>query len=190
MNHKKLIILTVAIFAAVGIAAFIIPSQLHKNAVLGDEQNLEYADIELEDTEEYEKIETSDDVEVEAPHQETMENENNETETITTVAPTPVSNPPTPAPVVVTETPSPTPTSKPVGYTLSEVAQHSTEASCWTAVNGTVYDLTPYLKKHPGGKSNIMKICGIDGTKAFERQHGGESRPENTLDGFDIGPLI
>lgn len=88
--------------------------------------------------------------------------------------------------------PAPAPISEEVmstSFTLSEVAQHSTESSCWTAVNGFVYDLTPFIKKHPGGKENIMRICGVDGTKAFEGQHGGDSKPENTLAGFEIGLL-
>jgi len=98
------------------------------------------------------------------------------------VMPTPV----TPAPV----TPTPvTPTPVAPGYTKEEVAQHASESSCWSIVNGDVYDLTSYISKHPGGSRNILKICGKDGTSAFEGEHGGESRPERTLEGYKIGPL-
>lgn len=76
------------------------------------------------------------------------------------------------------------------GYTLAEVAVHADASSCWTAVGGKVYDLTSFIAKHPGGAENILRICGIDGTAAFEKQHGGDSKPENTLDGFYIGELI
>ena len=98
---------------------------------------------------------------------------------------------PKPAP-----TPAPTPTQQPIpeaimatSYTLVEVARHSTENDCWTAVNGVVYDLTSFIAKHPGGRSNIMRICGIDGTTVFERQHSGSSGAENTLAGLEIGIL-
>lgn len=79
---------------------------------------------------------------------------------------------------------------QPIEYTLVEVAEHATIDSCWTAVNGRVYDLTPFIGQHPGGKNNILKICGIDGTKDFERQHGGDTHPEDTLASFLIGDLI
>lgn len=97
--------------------------------------------------------------------------------------------PPVPA---ATITPEPTipPVSTPSGYTLSVVATHNSKTSCWTAVNGSVYDITPYVPKHPGGERNILKICGKDGTSAFEGQHGGESKPENILAKYRIGALI
>lgn len=74
-------------------------------------------------------------------------------------------------------------------YTLEEVAEHTERTDCWTAVDGVVYDLTPFIAQHPGGAANIMKICGIDGTSAFADQHGGQSRPESTLENFFIGVL-
>lgn len=74
-------------------------------------------------------------------------------------------------------------------YTLADVAAHNEEASCWTAINGQVYDLTAFIKKHPGGDRNILRICGIDGSQAFNAQHGGKTRPEETLAWFEIGTL-
>lgn len=74
-------------------------------------------------------------------------------------------------------------------YTMADVATHNNEASCWTTINGNVYDLTSFVSQHPGGDRNILKICGIDGTMAFENKHGGQNRPEQTLAGFMIGTL-
>ncbi len=74
-------------------------------------------------------------------------------------------------------------------YTLLEVSQHKTESDCWTATDGNVYDVTAFFGKHPGGDRNILRICGIDGSAAFDRQHGGESRPESILVTFKIGVL-
>lgn len=90
------------------------------------------------------------------------------------------------APQVTTikETPS-----TPSGYTMAEVSVHNTVNSCWSVVDGNVYDLTSYISRHPGGEKNILRICGKDGSSAFEGQHGGESKPEKILASYKIGPL-
>lgn len=75
-------------------------------------------------------------------------------------------------------------------YTLADVALHSNGASCWSAINGGVYDLTSWINQHPGGPQAILSICGIDGSAAFNDQHGGQSRPANELAGFKIGTLV
>lgn len=89
-----------------------------------------------------------------------------------------------------TTAPSPTSTAQPTtatSYTTAEVAIHNNQSSCWTIVNGTVYDLTSFISKHPGGAKRILSICGIDGTAAFTRQHSGDERPQETITGYEIG---
>ncbi len=91
-----------------------------------------------------------------------------------------------------TADPSPSasaPNSQPGQYTAAEVAKHNTGSDCWSVVNGKVYDLTSYVSNHPGGPNVIKAICGKDGTAAFTGQHAGASRPNNTLNGFLLGPL-
>ncbi|KAJ1688524.1 hypothetical protein LUZ63_019914 [Rhynchospora breviuscula] len=52
--------------------------------------------------------------------------------------------------------------------TLEEVKQHkSTEGSIWTVLKGRVYNLSPYLKFHPGGLDMLMKAAGKDCTSLF-----------------------
>lgn len=106
---------------------------------------------------------------------------------IVTPTPTPASQP---APVLIVDpapTPAPAPTTS--SYTSAEVAMHNSDASCWSIVNESVYDLTSYISKHPGGEREILRICGKDGSSSFEGQHGGESRPERTLANYWIGDL-
>lgn len=74
-------------------------------------------------------------------------------------------------------------------YTLADVARHATEQSCWSAINGNVYDLTEWVTNHPGGSRAILSICGKDGSAAFSGKHGGQERPEQTLKSFLIGTL-
>ncbi len=76
------------------------------------------------------------------------------------------------------------------GYTLAQVATHNSAASCWTTINGNVYDLTQWIGQHPGGEGAILSICGIDGTSAFEGQHGDQGRPNAMLATFKIGVLL
>ncbi len=74
-------------------------------------------------------------------------------------------------------------------FTLAEVATHNGASSCWSAINGKVYDLTSWINQHPGGPSHILNICGTDGSAAFNAQHGGQSRPASELVNFYIGTL-
>ena len=80
-----------------------------------------------------------------------------------------------------------TPTAK--SYTAAQVSLHKNASSCWTSISGSVYDLTKWISQHPGGPDRILSICGIDGTSAFEGQHGGQSRPQQILATFKIGTL-
>jgi len=74
-------------------------------------------------------------------------------------------------------------------YTLADVAAHNSQASCWTTIGGSVYDLTTWISQHPGGEGAILSICGIDGTNAFMGQHGDNRRANQTLATFKIGTL-
>jgi cytochrome b involved in lipid metabolism len=98
-----------------------------------------------------------------------------------TATPTPtVSSTPTPTPVV---TPSPT------GYTMAQVRANNTAKSCWTAIDGYVYNLTNWISAHPGGSGAILFLCGTDGTNAFKAQHENQSKPVVRLDTYRLGPL-
>lgn len=74
-------------------------------------------------------------------------------------------------------------------YTLAQIAGHNDSVSCWSAINGSVYDLTSWIPNHPGGPQRILSICGKDGSNAFNGQHGGDSRVASILFGFKIGTL-
>jgi hypothetical protein len=111
------------------------------------------------------------------------------------VAPT-VTATPTPTPTVtatptptVSATPTPTPTPVVTGYTMAQVRANNTAKSCWTAIDGYVYNLTNWISAHPGGSGAILFLCGTDGTNAFKAQHENQTKPTIRLDGYRIGPL-
>ena len=111
------------------------------------------------------------------------------------VAPTVSATPtPTPTPTVtatptVSATPTPTPTPVVTGYTMAQVRANNTAKSCWTAIDGYVYNLTNWISAHPGGFGAILFLCGTDGTNAFKAQHENQTKPAIRLDGYRIGPL-
>lgn len=82
---------------------------------------------------------------------------------------------------------SPSPTAG--GITMAVVAQHNSAQSCYTVVRGSVYDVTAWINKHPGGKDAILSLCGKDGTALFVDQHGGSGPQESQLASFKIGVL-
>ena len=106
-------------------------------------------------------------------------------------APKPVASPTPKAESSATPKPvaSPTPKGEATGYTMEKVRANNSEASCWSVIDGNVYDLTQWIASHPGGKGNILSLCGKNGTAEFASKHRGDSNPEARLKGFLLGPL-
>ncbi|KAB8298773.1 hypothetical protein EYC80_000948 [Monilinia laxa] len=60
----------------------------------------------------------------------------------------------------------------------------------WTALGGKVYNITPYLPYHPGGKPELMRCAGRDGTRMFAEVHpwvNWEGMLEACLVGISVG---
>ncbi|WFD17807.1 cytochrome-b5 reductase [Malassezia caprae] len=51
--------------------------------------------------------------------------------------------------------------------TPSELQKHNTMEDAWTAIQGKVYNITPYIRFHPGGQDTLMRVAGRDGTRLF-----------------------
>lgn len=55
--------------------------------------------------------------------------------------------------------------------TPSELQKHGTRSDAWTALEGRVYNITPYMRFHPGGERELMRVAGKDGTALFYKTH-------------------
>ena len=97
---------------------------------------------------------------------------------------------PSPAATQAASTPAPEPVKAPEAlYTMAKVKQNDSATSCWSAINGNVYNLTQWIRSHPGGASAITGLCGTNGTSAFNARHRGQGNPTSTLAGYLLGPL-
>lgn len=52
-----------------------------------------------------------------------------------------------------------------------EIRQHTTRNSCWIVLKGEVYDVTRYLREHPGGSSIILENSGKECIELFQAIH-------------------
>jgi cytochrome b involved in lipid metabolism len=54
-------------------------------------------------------------------------------------------------------------------YTMSDVSKHDNQSSCWTIINGKIYDITSFISSHPAGVNKILQGCGVDATNMYGR---------------------
>ena len=74
-------------------------------------------------------------------------------------------------------------------YSRSEVLLHNKKESCWIIIENEVYDLTDFIKKHPGGSNIILSRAGEDATSYFKMKHGLSDAVNKMLKAYKIGEL-
>ena len=72
-------------------------------------------------------------------------------------------------------------------YTLTEVSKHNKEHDGWLVYNNKVYNVTRFIKKHPGSLA-ILKGLGKDATNIFDKI-GHSNRARNIMKKYYIGEL-
>lgn len=80
-------------------------------------------------------------------------------------------------------------------YTLENISEHNNKDSCWFAIDGKVYDVTPFVASgfHPG-KDAILEGCGKDATELFNTRPMGSGtshseKARKNLPKYQIGEL-
>ena len=97
---------------------------------------------------------------------------------------------PSPTATQAASTPAPKPVKTPEAlYTMAKVKENNSASSCWSAINGNVYNLTQWINSHPGRPAPILGLCGTDGTSSFNARHRGQASPTSILAGYLLGPL-
>lgn len=86
----------------------------------------------------------------------------------------------------VTTTPAP----KKVALNLTEITKHNTANNCWQAIDGQVYDLSPYVQSgvHPGG-DKILNGCGKDASLMFKMIGKHNNGARDLLPPYLLGAL-
>ncbi|KIJ08658.1 L-lactate dehydrogenase, partial [Paxillus involutus ATCC 200175] len=74
-------------------------------------------------------------------------------------------------------------------YTLAQVAEHKTTASCWVIIRNKVYDVTDFLFDHPGGPQVIVDFGGQDATAAYVPIHPSDALDKNIAPEKHLGEL-
>merc|ERR1719156_135838 len=74
------------------------------------------------------------------------------------------------------------------GYSMEEVAKHTTKTDCWVVVSGQVLNVTSFLSQHPGGELAILTFGGKDATEEFNMIHPPDVIPKYAPDAI-IGTL-
>ncbi len=79
------------------------------------------------------------------------------------------------------------------GVSLEELARHASEADCWMAIDGVVYDVTDYIPRHPTSPAVMTPWCGKDASDAYRTK--GYGRPHSPaadamLPEYRVGPLL
>ena len=73
-------------------------------------------------------------------------------------------------------------------FSLEDVGAHCFPWDAWTVVYDKVYDVTEYMKKHPGGEEVMLEYVGYDATVAF-RGVGHSRAAFKVLDKYIVGIL-
>jgi len=59
----------------------------------------------------------------------------------------------------------------------------------WLVIEGLVYDVTEFVRLHPGGAHVLRGYAGLDGTQGFQRTHAGRTEIAAMLEMYEIGAV-
>ncbi|EIE91115.1 hypothetical protein RO3G_15826 [Rhizopus delemar RA 99-880] len=77
-------------------------------------------------------------------------------------------------------------------FTLKEIETHNSLKSLWVIFNGRVYDITEFVKDHPGGDDLLLQYAGQDITEVmYDKDHHEHSEASyEILQDYMIDPQV
>ena len=72
--------------------------------------------------------------------------------------------------------------------TTDDLKKHNQPGDLWISIQGKVYDVSHWVKSHPGGEAAILNLAGQDVTDAFIAYHPGTAwhHLENLHNGYHV----
>lgn len=55
-------------------------------------------------------------------------------------------------------------------FTYCDIEKHNIVEDCWTIIDNKVFDISSFVKKHPGGNM-ILHAAGTEGTVLYHTYH-------------------
>ncbi|KAG0165892.1 fatty acid alpha-hydroxylase [Apophysomyces sp. BC1034] len=77
-------------------------------------------------------------------------------------------------------------------FTLTQVQEHNSVDSCWMVYKGKVYDVTEFVRDHPGGEEILLQFAGADVTNVLddETYHTHSDAACDLLEEYLLGDLV
>jgi sulfite reductase (NADPH) flavoprotein alpha-component len=73
-------------------------------------------------------------------------------------------------------------------FDLSEIAEHNDpEKGYWVIIDRVVYDVTEFLKRHPGGRRVLQAYAGMDASHGYARAHSQRMDVDAMRESYRIG---
>lgn len=73
---------------------------------------------------------------------------------------------------------------------VTDLVRHNDdEHGYWMAIHDDVYDMTEFIRLHPGGAHVLRGYCGMDGTEGYERTHANRSEIDAMRQMYAIGKI-
>lgn len=75
-------------------------------------------------------------------------------------------------------------------FTWQDLAAGNSDKHALVAIRNKVYDVTDFLDRHPGGRSQLLVGAGRDVTQVFESYHKEETQSGSLMEKFYVGDLV
>jgi sulfite reductase alpha subunit-like flavoprotein len=73
---------------------------------------------------------------------------------------------------------------------VSQIARHNDEQrGYWSAIDGRVFDLTEFVRLHPGGLRVLTGYAGMDASDAYARAHEGKTEIDAMREMYAVGTV-